>query len=275
MKAELLISTCNDRISGLLDLVKKTAQENSIGVLIVHQVFDDKINQDYQPIYSKIKGLSENVRIIKMNRKGLSASRNEALKNSIGKYLLICDDDVDISISGILSVCNEFDAKPDADIIFTQVLTPEGEYFKKYKDVNNENLYTLAGISSIEICLKRESFIRSKLQYDERFGLGAEYPSCEEFILLTDAYKSGLSMKRTRINVMTHPKESSGKQLTNDAILRAKGAAFCRVYGMKKGYLITIIFFIKKIIDGGFTGRSKIYFLRKILSGARDIRHDF
>ncbi|MGF6190827.1 glycosyltransferase [Serratia sp. 2723] len=275
MKAELLISTCNDRISGLYDLVKKTAQENSIGVLIVHQVFDDIKNEDYQSIYSIIKGFSENVRIIQMNRKGLSVSRNEALNNSIGKYLLICDDDVDISISGILSVCDEFEENPDSDIMFTQVLTPEGEYFKKYKDIKNENIYTLAGISSIEICLKRESFIRSKLQYDERFGLGAEYPSCEEFILLTDAYKYGLSMKRTKINVMTHPKESSGKQLTNDAILRAKGAAFCRVYGMKKGLLITIIFYIKKIIDGDLPGGSKIHFLRKILSGTRDIRHDF
>lgn len=271
MRVELLISTCNDRIFGLQELIKKIAADNSIGLLIIHQVFDEKKNDDYESIYSVIKELSSNIRIIEMNKKGLSVSRNEALNNSMGKYLLICDDDVDVSVAGIHLVCDEFDATPDTDIIFTQVLTPEGAYFKKYKDIKKESLYTLAGISSIEICLRRESCIRSKLQYDERFGLGTEYPSCEEFILLTDAFKAGLLMKRTKINVMTHPKESSGKQLTNDAILRAKGAAFCRVYGKGKGFAITLIFFTKKLIEGNFSGGSKIHFLKKILSGTRNI----
>ena len=65
------------------------------------------------------------------NEIGLSKSRNMALDNASGDYLVIADDDLEYVDGYNITICNAFKKNPKADVIVFQVEGIEHE-FKKY-----------------------------------------------------------------------------------------------------------------------------------------------
>lgn len=235
INVSIAVSTYSNRIEQL------TLKEYpNVEYIIVHQSPCD--------ISSKISMLLENrndVSYIPTETIGLSKSRNIAIKNSKGKYIIIMDDDVDFSFNSIEKLTKHMD-EDDVDI---------GTYYHKYtngKTTKNKeysfshNKLNIANPSSIDICLKRESIAASGVLFDENFGLGTSYPSGEEMIFLSDCIKSGLKLKRYPIEVCIHPPVTSGSDFysSKEKIL-AKKAMFKRVYG-RLGGIMFILFILKK-----------------------------
>lgn len=187
------------------------------------------------------------------NSRGLSLSRNEALRLCDTKYLLFADDDVTHIDEGVQQIVDEFE-RTGADILTFMIRTPEGIPFKHYKDHPfKHNRSSLFKVNSIEIAVKVNAVRSAGLRFDPRFGLGAQYPTGEEIIFLQDACRVGLDIRFSPINIVVHPKESSGSNLLgNDVLILAKGAMFVRIFGIF-AYLYCIAFSLKHFRKSGYS----------------------
>lgn len=247
MSIALAVSTMNKNIIGIED--NYTNINTDININICHQNIDSLItNNEIEEIKKKL-----NYRIFSMSEKGLSKSRNCLLNNSTEDILIISDDDVKY-VDNLSNIIEEsYRNYPEADIITFQVKTPEGLFFKHYK--NRPFWHTkrsILKVSSIEITLKRNSIIGGGVFFDEQFGLGAIFPTGEEAIFLNDALKKGLKILYIPIHISTHPLESSGKMYTNNQkLIQAKGAMIFRLY-KNIGYIVSILFALKKYKSSNF-----------------------
>ena len=89
----------------------------------------------------------------------------------------------------------------------------------------------LLSVSSIQIGLRPERIRAAGVRFDERFGLGADFPSCEEAIFLWDCLSAGLRIEWTDRAVAGHAEESSGRVYADPEIAIAKGAMLARLFG--------------------------------------------
>ena len=121
---------------------------------------------------------------------GLSKSRNEALKWFRDGIGVIADNDVMYVKEAHKIIADAHKANQDAGIIIFQIKTPQGCFYKTNYPAQKKILKKrdLWRVSSVEITFKKE--IAEKLRFDERFGLGTNFPSGEEFIFLCQAYKN-------------------------------------------------------------------------------------
>ncbi|MBN3518680.1 hypothetical protein JYB62_01595 [Algoriphagus lutimaris] len=162
--------------------------------------------------------------------------------------VLIADDDVDFCEKFDVKIKKAFQEFPDADIITFKILTPTGENYKNYPESSyrhtRKSIFT---VSSVEIVFKLESLKKAGIKFDERFGLGASYPSGEETIFLNDAMNKGLNIYFVPEYIVVHPLESSGKIL-DTKYYKSKGALIKRLYGYSFNLVLGIAFLIKQYL---------------------------
>jgi hypothetical protein len=178
---------------------------------------------------------------------GLSLSRNRVIETAARESIdiaLIADNDVTF-IDGIEErIVGAFCDYPEADIITFQALTPEGGLLKDgYKSqIHWHDSRSVAKVSSIEIAFNVDSVVRSGIRFDERFGLGAAFPTGEEFIFLTDALRKGLKILYVPAPIVIHPKTTSGgRYAENPWLIQSKGAMIYRVFGAI-AYFVCVLF---------------------------------
>src|SRR5690606_37412607 len=128
--------------------------------------------KNYIVINQCLKNSDEVDGFINVYEKGLSRSRNKALKYSNADICVVSDNDVyyDENLNDILE--QAFSNYPDADVITFQVQTPEGDMYKNYTpDFYWHNRLSLAKVSSVEIAFRRNSILENDIKFDEKFGL--------------------------------------------------------------------------------------------------------
>lgn len=199
----VLVSTLNEGIYNLEKTV--SLKRPDLCYLIVHQT----IKQIQTPEFL----LREDIKVISSPTKGLSKSRNIAIKNCATEYALIADDDIEYIFEGIDEVINIIKSqKPDFATF--KIKTPDFEpEYKKYclesfRIGNKKNHF----YSSVEILLNVKSLKKNHIYFDERFGLGTPLKSGEEEILINDLVANKLMGQYYPIYIVKHPHESSGKQ---------------------------------------------------------------
>lgn len=247
MNTELIISTMNKESIKSLNIEGK---DNNLKCLIINQCDNGNIVYD------------GNVRMINSNEIGLSKSRNKGIDNAEGDICIIGDDDVKYVEGFEKLVIDEFRKNPKADIITFQVKTPEGDFFKNYKDSSfKHDRRSVLKVSSIEVAFKLESIKNNNIRFDEMFGLGAKYVSGEENIFLTDCLKKGINITYVPTTIAIHPKESSGKKLDERGIL-SKGALFYRLFGFKS-IILNLLFIAKKYKEININKLKAVYLIYK------------
>lgn len=259
------LSTTNDNVIG----IKLPAYNEKVSYVIIHQVyapdFDKSIFTDsvYLSLISR-----EDVFIHTSYGRGLSKSRNLALKYCKSRYVYIMDDDVVFDLDKMLLVCEQMNQK-DMQVGTSRVVDDTGQPFKKYSDFEYlHSVFTLAKVSSIEICLDL-GFIQSKeITFDEEFGLGAIYPSGEEYIFLSDVLRKGGRAVYVPIETSIHPLESSGKDFfTEKNKILAKRNMIIKVF--PKYYpLFMFVFYLKKL-PVLFRKSKVLYFSKFFIFGSK------
>lgn len=180
------------------------------------------------------------------HEKGLSKSRNRALQHANADVCLIADDDVTHLPAAKTIILDAFAQNPTADIITFQTTTPEGKSFKPYrKKPVWHTTRSIMSVTSFEIAFRTAAVASANLQFDERFGLGAEFPTGEENIFLLDALREGMKIRYIPTPIVVHPQASSGSNFHNSALIEAKGAMFYRMFG-SRAYLVALLFAYKK-----------------------------
>lgn len=211
-----------------------------------------------------------NVKMLNTCTIGTSISRNLALENATGDICIFADDDIKYVPDYERILLDSFLEYPDADIITFQIKTPDGSLFKNNYMTSRRwhNQRTVLKCASIEIAFRRESVLNADLKLDLEFGLGSRYRIHDDVIFLSDALKKGLKILYLPIPIVIHPKESSGT-MYNDFLITSKGAAFGRMYGEYIGYLIDVVYSMKKYHEYS-KNYSFISFLNLMIKGTQE-----
>ncbi len=184
------------------------------------------------------------LRCISTTERGLSRSRNMALKNAKGSYCLICDDD-EILYSGYeKEIEKAYEAYPDADLICFQIKR-EG---KKYADKPCRIRYLKSlRIGSCQITMKPDSILRKNISFDANFGSGTPVGSGEENIFLFDCLKNKLKIYYVPVCIGEVSQTNSNwfKGFTEEYFFN-RGIIINRMMGKGMGSLYALYFAISK-----------------------------
>ncbi|WP_180112721.1 glycosyltransferase family A protein [Acinetobacter sp. YH12131] len=176
MTFELLISTMHKNVVQVLDMIKMS--NISCDVLVVVQ---GNIN-DYREV---TKG-NQNIKIFFSKERGLSKSRNMALRNSKADIVLLADDDLYYYDGFDEIILDAFQKNDQFEFIIFNVDNYEKSYPREEKRFFFLNVL---GVSSWQIAFKRGDVVNKNIFFNENFGTGSGmYMSGEENIFLAKCY---------------------------------------------------------------------------------------
>lgn len=175
---EILISTMNQSSLDFLIPMFPFCHFSNFSILIINQTKKNNLLVSGFP----------SIRVINSFEKGLSKSRNLALKNAIGKVVLISDDDEIFKEGFDDLIINSYNNFPKAVVISFQVENSEGKLFRNYqkKAKLKPKKLDLFSIFSSEISINKTIFDTLSIEFDTNFGLGSVFSMGEEAILLMD-----------------------------------------------------------------------------------------
>lgn len=259
-KISVLISTVNNNISNLI-----LPENQSIHYVIVHQVFDGNCTD---LVCNNIFEGRSDVTYKRLDYLGLSKSRNTALGVCTTKYGYIMDDDVEINLDAIEKLVDLMEQEK-VDVATCQYQFESGSLPRAYPNSTfDHNFLSSARVASIEICLNIQSAKEKNISFDERFGLGTNLPSGEEYILLTDCLKNNLVVKYYPIITGIHPDITSGMDFySNFPKILAKREMFKRIFG-RKSFFFIFAFWLKKL-PAVFKEGYIIPFTKTLIFGAK------
>lgn len=131
------------------------------------------------------------VRFLCTKERGLSRSRNCAIREADADICILCDNDVVYKDGYETEILSWFEKHPDADILVFFIRRPERQK-PVFDCVKRMNYLSVMKIFSPEIAFRKDSV--KNLRFQECFGAGAEYAMGEENIFLYDALRAGLKI---------------------------------------------------------------------------------
>ena len=178
MRLEILLSCMNLQDE---DIITKSHIESD--TIIVNQCGYDGYNE-----YDRN---GHKTRIFSVNDKGLTKSRNYAIKHSEADVCLLCDDDEVFSRNYEEGILTAYRDLPEADVIIFNI----GNRPAHWGDMPKKLGYLdLMHVASWQISFKRESIVNNNVYFDEHMGAGSGNGAEEEFRFLTDCRKNGLAI---------------------------------------------------------------------------------
>lgn len=231
MKLQVLLSIMNEKN------IKKQLERMNIkkNYVVINQITKNNITptNDITPFN----------KIISVKEKGLSKSRNLAIKNSEADIGLIADDDMYYRKDYDKIITNAYLKYPSADIIAFDVEYEDKSIEKKKQKEGKLNFITSMKVSSVQITMNLKSIKDNKIYFDEMFGAGSTYIMGEENIFLSDCLKKKLNIYYVpvKIGTLKLAHASSWFKGYDEVYFNSKGAMFYRM--SKKLYLLLIIQF--------------------------------
>lgn len=204
------------------------------------------INQCGRKGKTKITHGSNNILWIDSDDIGLSKSRNMALDNATGEYLIIADDDLEYIDGYEKIIVESFEKNPNMDIIVFQVEGIE-QVFKNYSKKGKKiSFLGSLHVSSVEIVMRKNSIKKANIRFAEEFGSGAKYRMGEENIFLFDCLKSGLKIYyEPKVIAKLHLNESTWFSGYNKKYFLDRGAVSRKLYGDIIGLFMILAFSVK------------------------------
>ena len=178
MEFQVLLSAMNLKDESYLDTLNVTGN-----AVIVNQC--DRTSRREVP--RTVSGKVTKVTFIESAQRGLSKSRNMAIRNAKADICIFCDNDVEYVDGYEELILNEFKEHPEADVIVFYIKRkekPEPNYLtKRYM-----GYLSVMKIFSPEIAFRRKAV--QDITFNESFGAGSgKYLMGEENIFLYDCLK--------------------------------------------------------------------------------------
>ena len=229
MKLDVLICTCNDRITRVPGVL--LAPRADVSYIVSMQYTDESFLRQVPEVLRN----RPDITLLFLPGKGLSRNRNNAIAAATGDVALIADDDVRYKPEYFDRVLSVFQENPSVDIA-QFMLNVEGKNpIKPYASYSHPYEARPKGsyINSPELAF-RPARVRSRIRFNEHFGLGTEQLGCgEEEVWVHDAWCAGLSVQFFPYRIADIPAaETTGARIyTDKSVMRAKGAVCYHIYG--------------------------------------------
>lgn len=183
MKVEVLISCMHQTDASII-----TRTNVQSDVLVINQCDKDGVEE-----HSFFNKESEEcrARIIHTTERGLSRSRNMAIRNATGDVCLVCDDDECLYDDYYKGIAEAFEQNPDYDVIAFRVDYPRKTYPLQSRKIGYIDALK---VSSVQIAFRRESVVRKNVFFNEKMGAGTGNGGGEENKFLYDCLRAGLKM---------------------------------------------------------------------------------
>ena len=169
-KVEVLISAMNQEDFSICESTRIQSD-----CLIINQCEKDSVECVHKDFGT--------LRKISTTERGLSRSRNMALKYAKGDFCLLADDDEVLVDEYNKRIIESFDRNPKADIICFQIKSPTKRYANKQRRVG---MLDALKISSWQICVRRKRVSDAGVQFDIKLGSGTPQGFGEEIKFLQD-----------------------------------------------------------------------------------------
>ncbi len=164
------------------------------------------------------------VRIVTTQSKGLSNNRNDAFASSVAPLLLIADDDLRYTESGLRTVIDTMDEHQEVDLA---AFMHSGGGGKAFPDSEFDMRSPASGyyVTSFEIAVRRHVVVGERgVGFDPRFGIGAPlFGAGEEQFFVDDVIARGFACRYFPRLIVEHPGISTGERYLNPGVLMAQG----------------------------------------------------
>lgn len=249
---EVLISTMNrNSINFIYKMFEKT-ELSKFNVLIINQTTKD----------NKLSSKLPNVRVINSFEKGLSKSRNLALKNAKSKYVVIADDDLVYEKEFYKSILEAFKQNKDAAIISFEAYDDNGLPMRKYPNQSQLHSFeTISKVSSREIVINLEVLNKNDIKFNENFGLGSLFETGEEQLFAEEVFKHEKCVFK-KIKIVEHPYFTSGRESGSDRLIYARSALFYKKYGFYS--YIKLLHYLFLVLKSKEISANQIFYKLKI-----------
>ncbi len=134
-------------------------------------------------------GRSCRVLFINTTERGLSRSRNMAIRNAWADICLICDDDETFEPDYETKILSAFSEHPEMGIIAFKVVCPNKKYSSEAHKISR---FRAAEVSSWQIAFRREQLLKRDIWFDVKMGSGSGNGAGEENKLLYQMISSGM-----------------------------------------------------------------------------------
>ncbi len=227
MKIEVLISCMHQNGK---DIVLNSNIQTD--VLVVNQCEQDSVEHF---VFENNKGEQCQVRILHTTERGLSRSRNMALRNAQGDICLICDDDEILEQDYPTKIKQAFTAYPHADLIAFRLNYSKKQFSNTPHAIGR---FMSAKVSSAQVAFRREKVLTTNVFFDEQMGSGTGNGGGEEIKFLFQILGKGLKMMYVPSLIATIKDEESMwfKGYTKDFFINY-GWSIRRIYGWCLGYM--------------------------------------
>lgn len=185
--------------------------------------------------FTNKKGKECKVLFINTTERGLSRSRNMALDNSWGDICVFCDDDEVFEDEYEDIISNQFEAKPDFDIIAFKLIYNRKSFADKEIVYNR---FTITSVSSAQVALRRERVIKTGFHFDPMLGSGSGNGGGEENKFLFQLLSKGLKAVYVPV-LMAEVKTDSQSLWFNgytDKYIINEGWGYRRIFGTFYAY---------------------------------------
>lgn len=218
------------------DIIRRTHIQSD--VLIVNQCE----REDY---IEYIDG-NNRVRMFSTTERGLSRSRNMAIRNATGDICLICDDDEVLVNNYPELILKAFHENKDADIIAFDLQNPLRSFPKKKKKIGYVDTLRF---SSCQLVFRRESVIDKQIKFDETMGAGVTMGGGEDNKFLLDCLRNKLSIVYVPVCIGSVSQEISTWSLSPSnavAYFRDRGEAYGKIMGKCLGAMYIVYSSLRK-----------------------------
>lgn len=251
----------------------------SLEVIVIDQSFDGKT-------YDTVIAYQDSFELVYIHalKKGLSHSRNIGLDIATGDIVCFGDDDCAYD-SKILNTIFSKLKSDNLDLVCGSVIDPTTGALTKYTPSSVSQPLTLRNfyrhVTSISIFVSKVFINQNNIRFDENFGLGALFSSCEEVDFVRRCLeKNAIGTYFPEIEVFHENQTSYPAEKT---MLYARGhGAYCKKLLLSDFSMINYYYVVTKIVKtlAKFpfslikTGMHPSLYLKGYLSGFQEFKND-
>lgn len=177
-------------------------------VVVINQCNNDHC---YTSDFNNIQNDTCKLVWINTSQRGLSKSRNMAIRNATSELCLIADDDEWFEDDAHINITQAFQEYPKADII-TFLVEGSHSFNKPYAQHATEVGYIKAmQTSSVQIAFRLNRVVEKAIAFDELMGSGSGHGGGEEIKFLFDSLHKGLKIQHVPVKIASLKKGSDSQ----------------------------------------------------------------